>query len=106
MLFVILKDGGDMSKISKPKIVTMGSKPTLLLFIGMFVGVDVREIVVVPPERIIMIYGGLYEVIWLWRYSDTNMAPQHENFPTPTEFFFHMTLLEFTLVSENAIKNF
>ena len=46
---MIVKDGGDMSKISKPKIVTMGSKPTLLVFIGMFVGVDVREIVVVPP---------------------------------------------------------
>ena len=49
MLFVIVKDGGDIGQTLKPKIVCMGSKPTLLVFIGMFVGVDVREIVVVPP---------------------------------------------------------
>ena len=78
----------DMGQTLKLKIVWVCSKPTLLLFIGMFVGVVVREKVVVPPVRIIRIYGALYEVIWLWRYSDTNMDPQHENFPTHTEFFF------------------
>ena len=75
-----MNGGGDMDQIVKLKIMTMGSKPTLLVFIGMFVGVDLREIVVVPPERIIMIYDALYEDVWLWRYSDGNMAPQHENF--------------------------
>ena len=35
-----------------------------------------------------MIYGMLYEVVWLWRYNGTNMAPRVENFPTPT-FFSH-----------------
>ena len=44
-----MNGGGDMDQIVKLKIMTMGSKPTLLVFIGMFVGVDVREIVVVPP---------------------------------------------------------
>ena len=72
----------------------------------MFVGVLVREQAVVPPARIRKVYGALYEVVWLLRYSDTNMAPRHENFPTPTELFFHTTLLEFALVSENAIKKF
>ena len=44
-----INDGGDMGETLKRKILTMGSKSTLLVFIGMFVGVDVREIVVVPP---------------------------------------------------------
>ena len=70
----------------------------------MFVGVVVRGKVVVPPARITMIYGALYEVVWLWRYSGANMAPRHEKFLQRVgEFFFS---LEFALVSENAIKIF
>ena len=72
----------------------------------MFVGVIVREKVVGPPERSTMIYGTIYEMIWLWRYNGTNMAPPHENFSHAYRIFFHMTLLEFALVSENAIKYF
>ena len=49
----------------------------------------VREKDVGPQERITVIYGALYEVVWLWRYSDGNMAPQHENFShAPADFFF------------------
>ena len=46
----------------------------------MFVGVVARGKVVVPPARMTMIYGALYEDVWLWRYSDANMAPRHEKF--------------------------
>ncbi|KAF0139910.1 MAG: hypothetical protein FD143_3544, partial [Ignavibacteria bacterium] len=72
----------------------------------MFVGVVVREKVVVPPARITMIYGALYEDVWLWRYSGKNMAPRHEKYLQRVGEFFLMTLLEFALVFENAIKNF
>ena len=58
----------------------------------MFVGVVVREQVVVPPERITMIYGALYEDMWLWRYTERNMAPQHEKFSHAYRFFFHVPL--------------
>ena len=83
----------------------MDSKPNLQLFIGMFVGVVVREKDVGPPAKITMLYGLLYEVVWLWRYSDGKWLPGMKNFPTPTKFFY-MTLLKFTLVSKNAIKIF
>ena len=46
----------------------------------MFVGVVIREKVVVPPVVITMIYGALYKVVWLWRYGAANMAPRHEKF--------------------------
>ena len=49
MPFMNVNGGGDMGKIQKLKILAMGSKPTLYLFIGMFVGVVVRGKVVVPP---------------------------------------------------------
>ena len=83
-----VNDGGDMAQTLKMKILTMGSKPTLYLFIGMFVGVVVRDKVVGPPERITMIYRTIYEVVWLWRYNGTNMAPQHENFSHAYRIFF------------------
>ena len=50
-----VNDGGDMDQTLKLKILCMGRKPTMQLFIGIFVGVVVREIVVLPPERIKMI---------------------------------------------------
>ena len=42
-----------------------------------------------------MLYGALYEEVWLWRYYDGS------NF-----FNFLMTLVEFALVSENGRKKF
>ncbi|KAF0138264.1 MAG: hypothetical protein FD143_3693 [Ignavibacteria bacterium] len=36
-----------------------------------------------------MIYGALYEDVWLWRYSAANMAPRHEKYLQRVgEFFF------------------
>ena len=56
----------------------------------MFVGVVVREKVVGPPERNTMKYGALYEVVWLWRYRGTNIAPRHEKrLQREGEFFFN-----------------
>ena len=72
----------------------------------MFVGVVVRGKVVVPPATIMMVCGALYEDVWLWRYSGKNMGPQHEKFLQRVGEIFFMTLLEFALVSEKAIKNF
>ena len=55
----------------------------------MFVGVVVREKVVVPPGRNKKIYGALYEVVWLLRYSVANMGPGMKNFLQRVgEFFF------------------
>ena len=101
-----MNGGGDMGQIVKLKIVCMGSKPTLQLFIGMIVGVVVREKVVVPPERITMIYGALYEDVWLWRYNGTNMAPQHENFPTRLPNFFSHDPLRIHSSVRKCNKNF
>ena len=103
-----LNDCRHMVKIQKQKIVCMGTKPTLEPFIGAFLGVVQRERVVVPTARITMLYGALYEHVWLWRYTAANMAPGMKIFPTRGDFFnfFSMTLLEFALVSEKAIKKF
>ena len=65
-----------------------------------------RGKVVGPPARITNLSGALYEVVWLWRYSAANMAPRHEKFLQRVGEFFLMTLLEFALVSEKAIKKF
>ena len=75
----------------------------------MFVGVVIREKVVVPPVTNMMIYGALYEDVWLRRYSDMNMDHRHEKYLQRLFFlffYFLMTLIEFALVSEKAIKNF
>ena len=78
-----------MGQTQKLKSVTMGIKPTLYLFIGLFLGVDVRAKGVVPPHRITILYRLIYEVVWLLRYNGTNIAPLNENCPTHTEFFSH-----------------
>ena len=83
-----VNDGGDMGKIPKLKIVSMGSNPTLQLLIGMFIGVVVREKDGVPPAKITMLYGILYEIVWLWRYCDGKMAPRHEKFSHAYQIFF------------------
>ena len=64
----------------------------------MFVGVVIREKVVVPPARITMIYGALSEDVWLWRYSAANMAPRHEKF--------FIAFSETRANSKMVIKNF
>ena len=45
----------------------------------MFVGVVARGKVVVTPARITMIYGALYEDVWLWRYSGKKWVPGMKN---------------------------
>ena len=83
-----MKDGGDIDQTLKLKILTMSIKPTLYRFIAMFVGVVVREKVVVPLRRITSIYSVFSEVVWLWIYNGTNMAPQHENYSHAYRNFF------------------
>ena len=75
-----MKECRDMCQIPKLKTVWVGRKQTLSLFIGMFVGVLLRETDVLPLGRITMLYCSLSEVAWMCRYNDGNMAPRNENF--------------------------
>ena len=86
--FMNVNDGGDMSQTLKLKIVCMGIKPTVYLFIGMFVGVVVRGKFFGLLARIIMTYRMIYEVVWFWRYNGRNMAHEHENFSHAYRNFF------------------
>ena len=80
-------------------------KTTPISFTRAFLTVLLREKVDATPERNRMLYGLLYEVLCWLRYNDTNMAPW-PTFSNPDWNFFPLTMLEFALVFENAIKKF
>ena len=71
----------------------------------MFERLMLIETVVLPKAPIRTFFSAFYEVVWLWRYTNGNMATQREYFSHASNCF-HMTLLKFPLVSVNAINNF